>query len=165
MYSFVFLCTLILLEGLLFADPVAKTEHLIREFEDKLQAPNISATKLKKLMKSSQDKLVLVDVREPYEQRVSMIPGAITREAFEDKKSSYKDYLIISYCTIGYRSSKYTNLLRIQGFQAFNLRGSLLAWTHVNGRLIDSKGNSTNKLHVYGKKWDTASEHYKTFFD
>ncbi|MDM4015235.1 rhodanese-like domain-containing protein [Roseiconus lacunae] len=47
---------------------------------------------------------VVVDVRSDKEVNVSIIPGAITKVAFERNKSRYKDKLIIPCCTVGSRS-------------------------------------------------------------
>jgi rhodanese-related sulfurtransferase len=46
--------------------------------------------------------VVLVDVRTPAEQNVSMIPTAIRKETFERTRDAYTDHTIVAYCTIGY---------------------------------------------------------------
>ena len=90
-----------------------------------------------------------------------MIPGAVSKEEFERDKSQYKGHVVIPYCTIGYRSGKYAEKLSGQGWDARNLRGSILAWTHAGRPLVDADGNDTKRVHVYGKKWDLAAEGYE----
>lgn len=125
---------------------------------------DITAAELKALM--DEDKTpIIVDVREPKEQAVSMIPGAKTQEEFEAFRRTArlgKDTLIVTHCTIGYRSGKYAEQLQEEGFEGVrNLKGSLLAWTHVGGALVDSKGNPTKKLHTYGKQWELTADAYE----
>ncbi len=105
--------------------------------------------------------LVLVDVRTPEEQAVSMISGAITAEAFAAAEDTYRDTTVVTYCTIGARSGVYADELRQKGFDVRNLKGSLLAWTHAGLALKDAGGQDTKRLHVYGKTWDLAAEGYE----
>lgn len=104
---------------------------------------------------------VFVDVREPEEQAVSMIPGAMTQEEFEAHKEEYKDREIITYCTIGYRSGLYAAQLRKEGFNAGNLKGSVLSWAHAGGEFWDAEGNPTKRVHVYGEEWNLLPEDYE----
>ncbi len=106
-------------------------------------------------------KVVLVDVRSPEEQQISMLPGAVTREEFLRHLDRYRDHVIIGYCTISYRSGKLAQDLRKQGITMLNLQGGLLAWLHEGGRVY-SQGVETDKVHVYGKKWDLAPARYQT---
>lgn len=105
--------------------------------------------------------LVLVDVRTQEEQAVSMLPGAITAEAFAAAEETYRDKAVITYCTIGARSGVYADELRQKGFDVCNLKGSLLAWTHAGLPLKDAAGQDTKRVHVYGKTWDLAAEGYE----
>lgn len=107
------------------------------------------------------EKVVLVDVRSPEEQQVSMLPGAITREEFLRHLDHYRDHVIIGYCTISYRSGKLAQDLRKQGIPMLNLQGGLLAWLHEGGQVY-SQGVETRQVHVYGKKWDLAPARFQT---
>lgn len=104
--------------------------------------------------------LVLVDVREPKEQEVSMIPGAITSKQFYDNQKNYKVKKIVAYCTIGARSGLFAKELRKDGYDAWNLAGSLLSWTYYNGKLVDKTGADTTKVHVYSKGWNYVNHGY-----
>ncbi len=107
-------------------------------------------------------RLVLVDVRTPAEQAVSRIPGALTAAEFEARRPELAGAVVVTYCTIGYRSGLYAERLRTEGWDARNLAGSLLAWTHAGGSLVDPEGRPTRRLHVYGERWDLAAAGYET---
>ncbi len=74
----------------------------------------------------------LVDVREPYEHEAGRIAGArhvefagLTQEAgsFDAERP------LVFYCRSGGRSAVATQAFRASGFQAFNMKGGLLAWS------------------------------------
>ena len=99
--------------------------------------------------------VVFVDVREPEEQAVSMIPGAVTSEVFMAGLAYFRGQRIIGYCTISYRSGKLAAKLDREGITMTNLEGGLLAWVHAGGPLV--RGNRpVQEMHVYGRKWDMA---------
>ena len=108
-------------------------------------------------------KVVLVDVRRPKEQAVSMLPGAITDKVFLLDPMAYRDYLVIGYCTISYRSGNLAKKLRKKGIRMINLRGGILAWLHAGGKIYKN-GKQVNQIHVYGKKWDLAPTGYKSIY-
>ena len=120
--------------------------------------PDISPAMAMKLMQSHQ--VVFVDTRTPQERRVSMLPGAISVNEFLKDSNKYRNETIISYCTISYRSAKFTRELNNKGFTAYNLAGGLLAWVLDGGKVYDSSG-VTKRIHVYGKKWDYPPEGYQ----
>lgn len=107
-------------------------------------------------------RIVLVDSRPEAERRVSMIPGAISREELARRSEELAGSTLVTYCTIGHRSSEHARELRRQGWDARNFRGSLLAWTHAGGALVDAEGKPTRRLHVYGPRWDLAADGYET---
>jgi sodium/bile acid cotransporter 7 len=104
---------------------------------------------------------VFVDVREPSEQTVSMLPGAITDEEFLKNPAAHGDRTVIGYCTISFRSGKLAEKLKKKGIQMFNLRGGILAWLHAGGKIYKD-GKPTKQVHVYGKEWNLAPEGYET---
>lgn len=119
----------------------------------------ITVSQLQQLQQQGQE-LLLVDVRSPEERAVSYIPGAITTKEFERDLEQYKNVKVIVYCTIGYRSGKYAQKLQQQGVKVLNLEGSLLAWSHVQGELINATG-MTNKVHIFGRQWQLTSKDYE----
>lgn len=110
--------------------------------------------------------LVLVDVRSPEERGVSMLPGAVSRAEFEAALAESDAAVsagrtVVAYCTIGFRSSAWAERMAERGVRVFNMEGSILAWTHAGGPLV-ANGASTQRLHVYGKRWNLAAPGYET---
>ncbi|HVW38199.1 MAG TPA: rhodanese-like domain-containing protein [Pirellulales bacterium] len=122
------------------------------------KVPEVSAAELVERIKH--ERLAIVDVREPHEQAVSMIPGAISRTEFEARKDDFRNIPIIAYCTLGFRSGKFAARLRDEGLDAYNLRGAILAWTHTGQPLVDAEGE-TRRVHVYGRKWNLVASGYE----
>lgn len=104
---------------------------------------------------------VLVDVREPKERAVSILPGAIDQEEFEARKEELRGRRIVTYCTIGYRSGLYSAKLQQEGIDSYNLIGSVLGWAHAGQDFVDPEGNATRRVHVYGPDWDLLPEGYE----
>lgn len=104
---------------------------------------------------------VLIDVRPEAERRVSVIPGAITSEAFEANPEAFEDRQLIAYCTAGYRSGIYAQQMKSQGYEVLNLRGGILSWCQHEQPLADNDGKDTHKVHVYGKMWNLVSAPYE----
>jgi len=105
-------------------------------------------------------KMVFIDVRESKEQQVSMLPEAITVKAYLENPDKYKDHVKIAYCTIAYRSGKFAQKLKDRGITIINLRGGILAWIHDGGKVYSEHGQ-TNRIHVFGRKWDLAPKEYE----
>ena len=114
---------------------------------------DISASDARLLLGDSN--VVFVDVRRPDEQKVSMIPGAITREHFRNNLDTYRDKKIIAYCTISYRSGKFAERMNREGVSVTNLQAGLLGWVHAHGPLVRDD-QPVNVLHVYGRAWELA---------
>lgn len=120
---------------------------------------SIRVDQLQELQKNN-PRVVLVDVREPKEQAVSMLPGAIALHTFERDIDTYRGATVVTYCTIGYRSGLFAQTLQQQGWRVFNLEGSILAWTHNGGKLVNEKG-LTREVHVYGRRWNLVAPGYE----
>ncbi len=111
--------------------------------------------------------LVLIDVRGPAEQAVSMMPRAVTTKEFAEKfrKGIPKGKTLVCYCTLGYRSALYALELKKQAIRCLNLEGGILAWSHIGGELYvrDEQGahRLTHKIHVYSKEWNFAHPDYQ----
>lgn len=137
----------------------ARIEAMYRGYQkDFPEVEGIDPPEAMQLMREG--KAVFVDVREPEEQRVSMLPGAITEQELLKNIQKYKDRILIGYCTISYRSGKLAQKLRDRGIVMLNLRGGLLAWVHAGGKVYDADGE-TRRIHVYGRKWNLSPEGYE----
>ncbi|MCO4746802.1 MAG: rhodanese-like domain-containing protein [Proteobacteria bacterium] len=100
-------------------------------------------------------RVVLIDVRGDKERQVSVIPGALTPEAFEAEQP---EGLAVAYCTIGARSGAYAAKNVERGVH--NLAGGILAWTHVGGALT-AGDEPTQRVHVYGRPWALSADSYE----
>ena len=136
-----------------------KIETLYTKYARKFpEVKDISAEELQQLQE--QEKVVLVDVRTPQEMKVSLIMGAISQAEFERNRKKYHNNTVVTYCTIGSRSGIYAEKLQEEGFRVFNFKGSILSWSHAGGKLVNDRG-ITNRIHIYGKKWELAAENYQ----
>lgn len=138
----------------------AALETMVAEARQEFpQVPGVDVAGLERLRRERE--VVLVDVREPVEREVSMIPGAIPAERFDAEREQHRDAVVVAYCTIGYRSGLWAEHLREQGFDARNLEGSILGWTHAGRPLVGPDGEPTRRVHVYGERWNLAAEGYE----
>lgn len=103
---------------------------------------------------------VFIDVRTKAERSVSRIPGALPADEFSQNRQSFRDKLVIPYCTIGYRSGLFAKRLQEDGFRVRNLAGGILAWTHA-GLSVECNGTETNRIHVYGARWNLLPQDYQ----
>ena len=115
----------------------------------------------------SERKIILIDVRDPEEQAVSMIPGAVTQDEFErDWKdaltgSNQPEITAVPYCTVGYRSGSYARKLQHDGISVRNSEG-ILMWAFEGGRLVKRMAGSAGgeievkQVHCYAKPWRFA---------
>lgn len=127
--------------------------------ESKNEFKNVSAITTEEI-KNCKSEFILVDVRSDAEQKISMIPGAISKEDFEKNKDKYKNTLIVPYCTIGVRSGFYAEKLSKDGFNTKNYKGSILAWVLSSGVVLKNK-KEVLEVHVYGEKWNLLPSQYK----
>jgi sodium/bile acid cotransporter 7 len=114
----------------------------------------------KAMILAAEGKAVFIDIREPREQQVSMLPGAVTEKEFMNDPAKYKDAVKIAYCTISYRSGKFAQRLQKKRIPVYNLSGGILAWVHDGGKVYDPNGE-THRIHVYGRKWNLAPKRYQ----
>ncbi|WDQ17143.1 rhodanese-like domain-containing protein [Rhodopirellula sp. P2] len=102
---------------------------------------------------------VVVDVRSDKETRVSVIPGAITKEMYEKDAAKYRGRLVIAYCTVGGRSGAYAKQLLGKGVKVKNYKGSILKWVDAGLPLVTLKGEPTNRVHTYSDRYKIPSKY------
>lgn len=142
-------------------DKLARIDRMYEHYREEFpEVPGITVDELVAALEGEAPP-VLVDVRSAAEREVSIIPGAITSEEFEARMDELEDRPVVTYCTIGYRSGLYANGLLSRGWDARNLEGSILAWTY-SGRPLESDGQPTRRVHVYGKRWNLAAEDFES---
>ena len=110
------------------------------------------------------ERFVFIDEREHQETSVSTLPHAITKKTYfellEQNPNAYKDATFVAYCTIGYRSGLFAKEMLEKNMVVYNLKGGILGWIHEGGEVFDVHGK-TNKVHVYGKKWNLLPVGYE----
>ena len=159
------LCISIALMSLAHAeDQQQQMWRLYTEYVSQESLKSTPEIRVPELLSMTKNQYVLVDVREKKEIQVSIIPGALTQNQFEQKIDEYRDATVIVYCTIGYRSGHYVNTLRGQNIDAYNLAGGVLAWAHA-GQLFNKAGRESIKVHVYGEQWDLLPSGYESIYE
>ena len=118
-------------------------------------APKISVKELKDSLDS---KVWLIDVREKEEFDVSHIKGAMNLgEDFQVQMIPGIDdlnQLVVVYCSVGYRSEKVAERLKLDGFtNVFNLHGGIFDWVNSGHPVYDNDGKVTDKIHGYSESW------------
>ena len=96
----------------------------------------ISVTELKALLDGDAGDLALVDVRNPAEAEIVVIPSAVliplstieSGEAIEQVRSLAKGRSLFVHCKLGMRSAKAVQLLAEHGILATNVTGGIDAW-------------------------------------
>ena len=106
----------------------------------------------------NKEEIYILDAREKAEYEVSHIPGAryIGYDKFKKKTVSDipKDAKVVVYCSVGYRSEKIGEQLKKAGFDdVSNLYGSIFEWVNAGNEVENDKGEKTNSVHTYNKKW------------
>jgi len=101
---------------------------------------------------------VLLDAREMGEYNVSRIKGAkwVGYEDFtlDRVEGINKKSKILVYCSVGYRSEKVAERLIAAGFtDVSNLYGGIFEWVNQKNQVVDSSGNTVEKIHAYNKVW------------
>ncbi|EFJ52677.1 hypothetical protein VOLCADRAFT_85899 [Volvox carteri f. nagariensis] len=146
-------------------DSVDKLDELYEGFRSKFpDVPEVTVQQLHGWMNAAKamdgTPPVVVDVRTRDEQQVSMLPGpdTMTQRQFEERGPDY----FRGRSTAGYRSGLFADKLRRKhGLEAYNLRGSILAWTQAGYPLADPRdGKPTDRVHVFSKDWSLQGEGY-----
>ena len=103
------------------------------------------------------EEVLLVDARNPQEQEVSMLPGAIRAQELDQAIADAPSRTLVVYCTIGHRSGLLAQKLQASGLKVYNLKGAILSWTHAGNELVDDQG-PTRRVHVAGPNWNLAAD-------
>lgn len=93
----------------------------------------VSVTEAKQLRDAAPDRIVIIDVREPFELDICRIANAEhipMRQIPERAPTLPKDKHLLILCHAGGRSRRVTEYLRAQGFDAVtNIAGGIDAWS------------------------------------
>ena len=104
--------------------------------EDPVAMDSISVVELKHRLDAGEP-LALVDVRNPPEAEVAVIPGSEliplstieSGEALERIRALASEATLIVHCKLGGRSAKAVQLLQNHGIAAVNVSGGIDAWS------------------------------------
>jgi rhodanese-related sulfurtransferase len=108
------------------------------------------------MIRSSNEELVLLDVRSPEEQKVSQLRGARRIDAREPELDALvipKDAKVVVYCSIGYRSAALVEDLKRAGAKhVYNLEGGIFDWAN-QGRPIYRGEERVGEVHPFSRTW------------
>lgn len=92
---------------------------------------------------SADPRLQLVDVREPYEHEAGHIAQArhIELERLAGQADSLdRERPVVFHCRLGVRSAMAAQAFRASGFEAYSMRGGLVAWDEAGLPLAPEGG-------------------------
>ena len=126
----------------------------------------VSTAELDAWLASGDAPPLLLDVREEAEYRVSHLRGAVRVDPLggdrvEGEPAAElalppgigKDDPIVTYCSVGYRSSRVAERLRAQGYtRVKNLEGSIFEWAN-RGLPVVRDGEEVRQVHPYSRRW------------
>ena len=99
---------------------------------------------------------LLLDVREEAEYRVSHLRDAVRIDPDHMASLSVdiaRDAPVVTYCSVGYRSSALAARLTDQGFtRVKNLEGSIFEWAN-RGLPVVRDGREVRQVHPYDWRW------------
>ena len=101
--------------------------------------------------------VVLLDARPSDEFDVSHLQGAVqantARKALDALGTGSPERIVVTYCSVGYRSSKLAAQLQARGVaNLYNLEGSLFRWAN-EGRPLYRGNEPANRVHPYDDEW------------
>ncbi len=116
----------------------------------------IGTAELNAWLASGEAMPLLFDVRQEAEYRVSHLPGAVRVDPGvlpALPPGVEKDTPIVTYCSVGYRSSALAARLGEQGYtEVSNLEGSIFEWAN-QGLPVVRDGQEVNAVHPYSRRW------------
>lgn len=131
-------------------------QELLQKY-NKETVPYITVAQLK----NNNNRIVLLDAREPKEFQVSHLNNAIcvgynhfnlTNTLQQLPKN--KNATIIVYCSLGIRSETIGEKLLKAGYKnVYNLYGGIFEWKNQGNTIFNSKNNPTEKVHAFDKNW------------
>ncbi len=133
------------------------TEQEFIEMADQMAKGSVKDMTVEELLLLEQP-VALLDTREQNEFEVGHLAGArrVGFDKFNLKKINDlpKNTLIVTYCSVGYRSERIGEKLQKAGFtEVYNLKGGIFDWTNKGHPMVDNQNKTTQKVHGYNEKW------------
>ncbi|NRA66132.1 MAG: rhodanese-like domain-containing protein [Pseudobacteriovorax sp.] len=155
------------------ADETAKAERinrilgLVEEYDNGPTEDRTTVEQLKLWIEadSPERPLYIVDSRFIEEFEVSHLPGALHQSVFYDKLDNGEipaSARVVVYCTIGFRSSFFTQGLKDEASvsEVWNLEGSILMWVNQGNAVYTSDNVESKDVHVFDERWDVLPDGY-----
>lgn len=133
------------------------TQMIEREFPD---VPSITQEEVSRYMSEGRE-VVFIDVRHPAEFAVSHLPGAQNKTDNRGFKTvvanASSDALVVSYCSVGYRSARTLTTLRrdmtMRNIEnVYTLEGSIFAWAN-QGLPVYQGDTEVKEVHPFDSTW------------
>ncbi|MEQ8907604.1 MAG: rhodanese-like domain-containing protein [Vicingaceae bacterium] len=107
---------------------------------------------------ANSENAIFVDSREKEEFEVSHIKNAmwVGYDSLDLSRLENvdQDRQIIIYCSVGYRSEKVAEKLKVKGFtNLFNLYGGIFEWKNQGHPVYNTNQKETEQVHAYNKVW------------
>jgi rhodanese-related sulfurtransferase len=101
---------------------------------------------------------IILDTRAKEEWGVSHLPNAIwvnyPKADLSCLEGKDKSQAILVYCSVGYRSEKIGEQIQALGFKNVkNIYGGIFEWVNKEKNIIDTAGNSIQKVHGFSPSW------------
>lgn len=111
-----------------------------------------------KELNDTRRKHYVLDARERHEFDVSHLSGArhvgYDDFKYDDVQDIPKNASIVVYCSVGYRSEKIGEKLKLAGFtNVKNLYGSIFEWVNQGYKVVNNFEQPVLKVHSYNATW------------
>jgi rhodanese-related sulfurtransferase len=121
------------------------------------EVTQIPTSQLSAWLEQSEERPILLDARSVEEFQVSHLlyahPAATEEQALEALHSVGKDQRIVTYCSVGWRSSELAQKLKARGYaNVSNLEGSIFQWAN-EGRPVYKGDQPTTRVHPFDAQW------------
>lgn len=117
---------------------------------------HISTETLATLLAPAAEKPILLDTRTAAEYAVSHLASARLVDPHRQDFSDFdlpQDAAIVTYCSVGYRSSAIAERLQAAGYtHVANLEGSIFEWANQS-RPVYRHGEAVQQVHPYNALW------------
>ena len=148
----------LLLNSIFMSAQTPKDQKGFDKMVDGLISSTVPVISVEDLDQQGLETYHLLDAREWGEFQTSHLEGA-TWVGYNNLQETViaslpKDKPVVVYCSVGYRSEKIGEKLEEMGFSnVLNLYGGIFDWVNHGKPVVNSQGESTEKVHAYNKKW------------
>ena len=147
---------------------ISKILNLVENYDNGPREDRTSVEQLVEWIENREEDtlpLYIVDARFIEEFEVSHLPGAYHQDEFREKLRNGlvpSNARVVTYCTIGFRSSFFTQDLKENSLVAevWNLEGSILMWVNKGKSVYTIDQKKSKSVHVYDDRWNVLPPEY-----